>query len=279
MPDRTCSVDGCPARAKARGLCSTHHERERKARLALLRTDPDYTYIACAIDDCNEPKYCQGYCSSHYHRLRKAGALTLRTELNADKVCTVDGCAQTVSSLGFCRAHYRRFTRHGDPTAGKQPMPPYRGTLRDVFEFFQPGDPPPEGVIWPWRGRLNRAGYGEFCYRGRRWLAHRVSYELFIGPIPPGHVIRHINDTPIDCNPHNLLTGTQAQNLQDMRDRNRDPRGVEHGRHILTEEEVLEIRFLRNECGWVARRIAERFCISETTVYRVAKKIHWTHLP
>lgn len=36
---------------------------------------------------------------------------------------------------------------------------------------------------WTWTGALND-GYGRPMYRGRSEYAHRIAYELLVGPIP-----------------------------------------------------------------------------------------------
>lgn len=72
---------------------------------------------------------------------------------------------------------------------------------------------------WLWRGvtRLNRAkvAYGRFSMYldGRRtyYTAHRMSYELFVGPIPEGHEIHHKCDVPLCVNPAHLLAMTPEE--------------------------------------------------------------------
>lgn len=44
---------------------------------------------------------------------------------------------------------------------------------------------------WLWQGPLN-LGYGQGCYEGRTYLAHRRAYETFVGPIQPGLQIDHV---------------------------------------------------------------------------------------
>jgi hypothetical protein len=47
------------------------------------------------------------------------------------------------------------------------------------------------GDCWSWTGCLDPKGYGRFHTRGTGRLAHRVAYELFVGPIPSGLTLDH----------------------------------------------------------------------------------------
>ena len=80
---------------------------------------------------------------------------------------------------------------------------------------------------WLWTAGTFKNGYGQFNagrFRDGRQdtrYAHRVAYQLANGQIPDGLVVRHLCDTPRCCRPSHLLLGTQADNLQDARDRGR----------------------------------------------------------
>jgi hypothetical protein len=58
-----------------------------------------------------------------------------------------------------------------------------------------------------------RFGYTKFGYRGRTLLTHRVSYQVFVGPIPTGLVIDHLCRVPACCNPEHLEPVTNQINL------------------------------------------------------------------
>lgn len=45
---------------------------------------------------------------------------------------------------------------------------------------------------WVWTGHCGRGGYPAIWNSSGSTLAHRVSYELHVGPIPPGLVIDHL---------------------------------------------------------------------------------------
>jgi hypothetical protein len=48
-----------------------------------------------------------------------------------------------------------------------------------------------EDECWPWMATLINSGYGRFWFEGRTQLAHRVSYILFVGPIPDDMTLDH----------------------------------------------------------------------------------------
>ena len=76
---------------------------------------------------------------------------------------------------------------------------------------------------WEWSRSRTAAGYGKMTRDGRGgWmLAHRASYEHFVGPIPQGLVVMHMCDNPPCINPEHLRVGTTAENLADMRAKGR----------------------------------------------------------
>jgi hypothetical protein len=57
---------------------------------------------------------------------------------------------------------------------------------------------------WPYQGRLTTKGYGQFYFNGRRHSAHRVAYELAIGPVPSGAQLDHLCRNRACCNPSHL---------------------------------------------------------------------------
>jgi hypothetical protein len=69
---------------------------------------------------------------------------------------------------------------------------------------------------WPWTGYRNPAGYGDFwsIKNGKdvSLRAHRVSYELLVGPIPEGLVIDHLCRVRHCVNPSHLEPVTVREN-------------------------------------------------------------------
>src|SRR5581483_10368211 len=68
-----------------------------------------------------------------------------------------------------------------------------------------------------WRGvKRDHEGYGAIKINGQRQRVHRVAYEVFCGPIPPGFNICHTCDTPACFEPSHLRACSQQQNMREM---------------------------------------------------------------
>jgi hypothetical protein len=70
---------------------------------------------------------------------------------------------------------------------------------------------------WLWQGHITKHGYGHFgmirpdgTWGPRR--AHRVAYELFVGPIPEGLTLDHLCEVRHCVNPEHLTPVTVAAN-------------------------------------------------------------------
>lgn len=126
---------------------------------------------------------------------------------------------------------------------------------------------------WEWRLSRYRGGYGKTSDAGKSLYAHRVAYELSVGPIPPGMEVCHSCDNPPCCNPSHFFLGTHHQNLMDSVSKSRWRMGEKYG-GPLTRESVKEIR-ASGKRGEVHERIAERFGVTQSTVSRVIRNEVW----
>jgi len=69
------------------------------------------------------------------------------------------------------------------------------------------------GDCWIWTGAMRENGYGHILLNGKMRGAHRVAYELAVGPIPHGLVIDHLCRTPACVRPEHLEAVTQRENV------------------------------------------------------------------
>ena len=66
---------------------------------------------------------------------------------------------------------------------------------------------------WEWQPKLMVIGYGCISVNGKQTLAHRLSYELSVGPIPEGLQIDHLCRNRACQNPNHLEAVTQKVNI------------------------------------------------------------------
>ena len=87
-----------------------------------------------------------------------------------------------------------------------------------VIDRFLAGvSPEPNSGCWLWTGTATRAGYGEISVRSiqhNRLLAHRLSHELFIGPIPTNFDVDHLCRNSYCVNLRHLEAVTHGENMR-----------------------------------------------------------------
>lgn len=177
-------------------------------------------------------------------------------------------------------------------------------------EFWSKVQRGSDDECWPWTG-TRAGGYGRIYLGGRVFEgAHRVCWLLTHGGIPGGMQVLHRCDNPPCNNPRHLFLGTHQDNMDDRGQKGRTAlqtgerngmrrhpemasqgdshwsrvhperraRGVGHGRVVLTEVQVREIRTLARERRLTGKAIADRFGVSGTHVMRIVRRKTWTHL-
>lgn len=127
--------------------------------------------------------------------------------------CSVRGCERSQWSRGWCHRHYAKWYKHGDPEWMK---PTQAERLRAVTDRNGPiPEYAPElGPCWLFTARRNRKGYGLMWHSGLRRgvVAHRISYELYVGTIPDGLQLDHLCRVRHCVNPNHLEPVTPSVN-------------------------------------------------------------------
>lgn len=130
---------------------------------------------------------------------------------------------------------------------------------------------------WPWNGATAAFGHGCIYGDDRKLLAHRVSYELNVGPIPSGIWVLHRCDNPPCINPSHLFLGTPADNMADMAAKGRKTwvAGEVCWNAKLTPDDVIKIR----ESHLLQSEIAAQFGIAQSLVSKIRNRRAWVHVP
>ena len=122
--------------------------------------------------------------------------------------CSIEGCEKFVNARGMCSMHYRRWRIHSDPLVSRV----HYGGLE---ERFWPKVRKTDGC-WEWLANRTKSGHGHIGTGGanpKKVYAHRVAYELLIGPIPDGLELDHICRNPGCVNPAHLEAVTHRENV------------------------------------------------------------------
>jgi len=134
---------------------------------------------------------------------------------------------------------------------------------------------------WEWP-TLAKNGYGVIGMmrpnsKRKQWSAHRVSHEVFVGPIKKGLFVCHRCDNPACVNPEHLFLGTPADNVHDMVRKGRNRRGSARPESRLTEAKVRCIR-KKAAGGAKGKDLATEFGVAQSVISSVLSGKAWTHV-
>lgn len=159
--------------------------------------------------------------------------------------------------------------------------------IKEMFHARVSMRNPTSDGCWIWVGAKHvQFGYGVLKFGGRAGkllLAHRVSYEIYMGPIPDGCCVLHKCDNPPCVNPEHLFLGTRADNSADKVSKGRQSftpgqKGAESPNAKLTDADVLHIRSVYSPRTVSADSLAREFGVSKRAILRIIHRVTWNHI-
>jgi DNA-binding CsgD family transcriptional regulator len=158
------------------------------------------------------------------------------------------------------------------------------------FKFIDKNGPMPHdrslGPCWIFTSNKNRKGYGTLFNEGTTKMAHRLSWEVHHGPIPPGMLVCHKCDNPPCVRPDHLFVGTVLDNAEDMIRKGRHssrshPERIARGERlphaVLTAEMVRLIRLKKSQ-GESYNQIARDLKLNRGTIAAAGSRKNWKHV-
>jgi hypothetical protein len=206
--------------------------------------------MQCSFEGCRNQARCKtgkyaGLCNSHRSQLHRNRPLTpiARVEPGLHE-CSFEGCDKPVlhklgKYAGLCTGHKAQASRGvglrtlADAADGLESR-----FLRSVEKTE---------TCWLWTGtKTKTGGYGELSIKNATRRAHRVAYELWVGPLDETLVVHHTCSVRTCVNPAHLQAITQHENAAEMLERK-----AYLARIVELEAEVLALRSEKK--GWFRR--------------------------
>ena len=158
-------------------------------------------------------------------------------------------------------------------------------TEAEISNFWNKVDVRLPSECWPWTAGTN-AGYGQFEIGNRRdgnrrtVASHRLAFYFANEDQWPENYACHTCNNPICCNPSHLYDGTQQQNMDDMvaAGRQNKAKGENHGRSILTEDQILEIRERYIPRLITQQMLADEYGVNQSLIHQIIHRHIWRHI-
>lgn len=117
------------------------------------------------------------------------------------RTCETPNCDRRARPCGLCDLHKARFQKHGSTAE-----PHIRKIAFTHVEYT--------ADCWNWKRSKDNHGYGRIGVHNKVLLAHRVVYELLVGPIPDGLELDHLCRNPSCVNPDHLEPVMHVENVR-----------------------------------------------------------------
>lgn len=131
--------------------------------------------------------------------------------------------------------------------------------------------------------RYTADGYIKYVLRkggsAQGFYAHRLVYEAFLGAIPDGMQVDHLDGVKENNHIANLEAVSRLENMQRSFKKGRNmAKGSRVGTSSLTEAVVSEMKN-KHRAGMKQARICEEFGVSKSTLSKIILGKSWKHVP
>lgn len=155
-------------------------------------------------------------------------------------------------------------------------MPRGRPPVPLAERFATHYEPVTESGCWLWTGRVENTGYAQIRLDDQtRTGAHRASWLIHFGAIPPGLEVCHKCDVRSCVNPAHLFLGTSLDNQRDKVAKGRQAYGERNGQARLDADKV---RYIRESPDVTHGKLAVELGVSAGTIWKVRNGYSWTHV-
>lgn len=132
---------------------------------------------------------------------------------------------------------------------------------------------------WIWIGLVLNSGYGQFWFENKKWQAHRMSYEIYIGPIPGKFLVCHKCDNRQCINPDHLFLGDHRDNALDSVRKGRAAACNQEGENnpnVKNNRQIIEeIRKKYIPRKYSLDKIAKEYDLAPQTVHDIVRRKIW----
>jgi hypothetical protein len=144
---------------------------------------------------------------------------------------------------------------------------------KDIVRFMSYVQVDNDSGAWLWTGGKTASGYGAFWLNGSTVSAHRVSWTIKHGDIPPGLFVCHKHEHlgRHNVNPVHLFLGSGFDNMRDASVKGRLPTGTENKSSKLTECEALAIYRDQRTMAVISREMG----VSQPIVSKIKRGELW----